>query len=109
MKKCLPATKSKYFRFLFNSFVSGPLSLLCGVRDGSVGHPFGFCAIFAQVADLFDFFVCKMLNSHEGITRSASPNELVQFHLNRSTVPILRILDQENHEERNDGGPGIDD
>ena len=29
--------------------------------------------------------------------------------MNRSGIPVLRVLDQKNHEECDDGGPRIDD
>ena len=34
-------------------------------------------------------------------------DQLVKFQLHRGTVPILSVLDQEYHEERDDGRAGI--
>ena len=34
-------------------------------------------------------------------------DQLVKFQLHRRTVPILSVLDQEHHEERDDGRAGI--
>src|SRR5918994_2928823 len=34
-------------------------------------------------------------------------DQLVKFQLHRHTVPILSVLDQEHHEERDDGRAGI--
>jgi hypothetical protein len=34
-------------------------------------------------------------------------DQLVKFQLHRGTVPILSVLDQEHHEERDDGRAGI--
>jgi hypothetical protein len=35
--------------------------------------------------------------------------QFVKFRLNRCSVPILRVLNQEDHQERHDGCSGIDD
>jgi len=35
--------------------------------------------------------------------------ELVELDLNRGTVSVLRVLDQEDHEERHDRGRRVDD
>lgn len=34
---------------------------------------------------------------------------LVELGLNGSPIPVLRVLDQEHHKERNDGRAGVDD
>ena len=33
----------------------------------------------------------------------------VEFHLDRGAVAVLRVLDQENHQEGDDGRAGVDD
>lgn len=35
-------------------------------------------------------------------------NQLIQFYLDRFGVPVLRILNQEDHEKRHDRGASID-
>jgi hypothetical protein len=35
------------------------------------------------------------------------PNQFVKLQLHGSTVPVLGVLDEEHHEERNDGRAGI--
>src|SRR4029453_2486078 len=41
---------------------------------------------------------------HPGPRALDRPNELVQLQLNRASVPVLRVLDQEHHQEGDDGG-----
>jgi hypothetical protein len=37
------------------------------------------------------------------------PDQFVQFQLHRGAVPVLGILDEEHHQERDNGGAGVDD
>ena len=37
------------------------------------------------------------------------PDELVELQLERRRVAVLRALDEEDHQERDDGGAGVDD
>ena len=50
-----------------------------------------------------------MLDTNKRILRVADPNEIVQLHLDGGAVAILRVLDQEHDQERDDGCAGIDD
>lgn len=50
-----------------------------------------------------------MFYTDEGIVSGANADEFVQLHLDGCGVSILRILNEENHEERDNGGAGIDD
>ena len=39
---------------------------------------------------------------------SARPDQLVELDLHRSGVPVLRALNKENHQERDDRRSGVD-
>ena len=57
---------------------------------------------------LFQFLLGKFLKPNEGIFRFADTNKLVQLNLDGGRISILRILDKEHHQERNDGRAGVD-
>jgi len=50
-----------------------------------------------------------VLDTDKGILRRSRADQFVKFDLNRSAVPVLRILNQEHHEKGNDGRAGVDD
>jgi len=52
-----------------------------------------------QVFDANELFPCLVDRAQE----------FVELRLHRRAVPILAVLDQEHHQEGDDGGPGIDD
>jgi hypothetical protein len=54
--------------------------------------------------------VVEILEGNDGVVRAPyRTNDLVQLDVDRIGVPVLRVLDQEHHQERNDRGAGIDD
>ena len=57
---------------------------------------------------VFQLFVRQVLQSHKRIVRLADANEFVQLHLDRGGVTVLRILDQEHHQKRDDGRTCVD-
>jgi hypothetical protein len=61
---------------------------------------------FANLADLVEG---EVFDSNESVLSSAGPNELIEFGLDRGAIPVLRVLDQKDHQERDNGGSGIDD
>ena len=66
----------------------------------------------ARASKLFfkplQLFVGKILEVDEFIARVFDrPDELVQFQMNCFGVPVLRILNQEYHQERDNGRAGI--
>lgn len=69
----------------------------------------GFGSLLAFGSDVLQFVVSKMFNSDERVVSDAHPDQLVEPDLDRRTVPVLRVLDQEDHQEGNDRRPGIDD
>ena len=59
-------------------------------------------ACFALVAQLFNLFLGQMLDADEHVLERADTDQLVELHLNRGIVAVLRVLDQENHQKRDD-------
>jgi len=39
----------------------------------------------------------------------AHADELIELHLDRGAIPVLRVLNQEDHKEGHDRGAGVDD
>jgi len=50
-----------------------------------------------------------MFDSHKGVLSRANADEFVKLDLNGGAVAVLRILNQEDHQEGYDGGARIDD
>src|SRR3979409_1349548 len=50
-----------------------------------------------------------MFEPHKRIVGFANANKFIELHLDRSGVTILRILNQENHQKRNDSCSSVDD
>ena len=51
----------------------------------------------------------QLLDTDISVLGGTRPNELVEFRLNCGAVPVLGVLDQEHHKERDDGGSRVDD
>src|SRR5450631_3656766 len=49
-----------------------------------------------------------MFDPDKRIVRRAYSNEFVEFYLNGRAIAVLRILDQEDHQERDDRSAGVD-
>jgi hypothetical protein len=75
---------------------------------GFPGFEDGFCAPLVPALYVFQLFVRQVLQPHKRIVRFADADEFVQLHLNRGGVTVLRILDQEHHQKRDDGRAGVD-
>src|SRR4051812_27886929 len=61
-------------------------------------------------ADRVELLVFQFLEIEERIVSAfGEADELVELHLDRFRVAVLRALDQEHHEESDDGGAGVDD
>ncbi|CUS37480.1 hypothetical protein COMA2_30295 [Candidatus Nitrospira nitrificans] len=66
--------------------------------------------LLIQRLDVVQVLLGEFLKIQHGIVRaSGRTDDLVQFELNRRAVTILGVLDQEDHQERHNGGAGIDD
>src|SRR3954468_8732958 len=65
-------------------------------------------AVRLQVA--IQELIVDLLEVEERIVRAArGADQLVELDLDRRGVPVLRVLDQEHHQEGDDRGRGIDD
>lgn len=93
--------------------VSGLLRSFTGLPAGSfnrvLARLFGGGPALAPFADIFEFFVREVLDADKRILRRAYPDKFIQLDLDGRAVPILRILDKKDHQERDDRGPRIDD
>jgi len=76
---------------------------------GLVSSRFSFGAPFTFIAQFIKFFVREMLNPDKCILSGADSHEFIELDLDSGAIAILRVLNQENHEKGNNGGPGIDD
>lgn len=60
--------------------------------------------------ELLKHFVIEILEVHEPcLGTSRRSEQFVELQLERLLVPVLRVLNNEDHEERHDRGPGVDD
>ena len=66
-------------------------------------------ARLAFIPYLCQLFVGEMFNSNKRIVHGTYTDQFIELDLDRSTVSILRILDQEDHQERDDSRPRVDD
>ena len=65
---------------------------------------------FVALLQFVQFFVRKLLDIDEIIIRRMmGADKFVQLQVQGFGVSVLRVLDQENYEEGNDGGAGIND
>jgi hypothetical protein len=90
--------------------------LVCGMLCVSICPFYGlfssrFCfgARFTFIAQFIEFLVREMLNSDKCILSGADSHEFIELDLDSGAIAILRVLNQENHEKGDNGGPGIDD
>jgi hypothetical protein len=92
--------------------IGGPLgrsaSLPVGFVDLGFAAPVRVGPPFAFGTDFFDFLVGQVFDSHKGILSRADADQFVELDLNGGAVAVLRILNQEDHQEGHDGGACID-
>src|SRR6185369_7027633 len=61
-------------------------------------------------AKLFQPLVLHLLQVQQRVVRALGrANELIELHLDGFGIPVLRVLDQEHHEKRDDRRTGVDD
>lgn len=89
------------FRRRARLIVRGDYRLVAGSRGGR-----SFAALDAK---LFDLGLREMFDAHKGILRGAGSNEFVELRLNGRAIAILSVLDQKDHQERDDRRSRIDD
>ena len=82
--------------------------LVFRIFAGFSGFEDGFRPPLVFALYVFQLFVRQVLQSHKRIVRLADANEFVQLHLDRGGVTVLRILDQEHHQKRDDGRTCVD-
>ncbi len=59
---------------------------------------------------LVQLLVRHILQIHQARARAFhATDQFIQLQVDRLHVAVLRVLDQEHHEKRNDGGSGVDD
>ena len=63
----------------------------------------------ARCTYLVNLFLGKRFYPDQGVPRGADPDELIKFCLNSRAIPVLGILNDEDHKKRDDAGPGVDD
>lgn len=64
--------------------------------------------MLAPRSDIVELLIGQMLYPDERIASCTYADQLVQFGLNGSAGPVLRVLDQKHHQKGHDGGAGID-
>src|SRR5262245_3896864 len=71
---------------------------------------FGPGSDFLEVGDLFtELFVAKVFGDGDAVARTLGSNEkLIELGVNRLAVAVLGVLDEEDHEECDDGGGSVD-
>jgi hypothetical protein len=67
------------------------------------------CKICTAATILVNFFVCQVLDANEAIVRMRRSNYLVKLGLQGGAISVLSILDDEDHQKRNNGRAGVDD
>ena len=84
------------------------------LRFGSPNVRVAFLRLGVQPLEFFleflQLFVGKIFKIDKFITRTfKGPDQLVELQLNGFPVPVLGVLDQENHQEGDDGRACVDD
>ena len=96
-------------RGLADRAIGGLPRLLAGTLNRLFAGFFSFGAPLALVADFLKLVIGEMFDPDKGIMRRADANEFVQLDLNGGAIAVLRILDQEHHQEGDDGRARVDD
>ena len=94
---------------LFSDFILSSdleqLALFFGLVLVAVGAHLGVFLV-----DGIELCVAQLLNIHHLVLRFVDRvYQLVEFQVDSACVTILRVLDDEDHEERDDGRAGVDD
>ena len=63
----------------------------------------------AALAKLSELLLTQLLDANVVVLGGAHSDQLIELGLDRRPVSVLRVLDQEHHEEGHDGGAGVDD
>jgi hypothetical protein len=65
-------------------------------------------AVFYHFTQAFDLGISQMLYTNKEILSRAHPDQFIQLHLYRGVIPVLRVLDQKDHQESHNGRARID-
>ncbi len=68
------------------------VSVTCSGRLRSIPHgslASGFCALLTLDAQLVDFLFGQMFDPDENVLRRAGTDDLIELHLDGSTIPVL--------------------
>jgi hypothetical protein len=69
----------------------------------------GFCQVQIVQPDFLQVAVLQLLHVEERVVRTLhGADQLVQLEVHRFRIPVLRVLDEEHHQKRDDRGPGVD-
>jgi hypothetical protein len=52
--------------------------------------------------------LCKRLDANQGMSRGANSDQFIELRLNGGSISVLRVLNDEDHEERNDRRACVD-
>ena len=89
--------------------IGGEFRLLSCSLNGFFACLLRFGSALAFGPYFLEFIVGEMLDTNEGILGGADTDQFVKLHLDGGAVPVLRVLDQKNHEEGDDGRTRVDD
>src|SRR3954449_1574245 len=99
--RTLPRSSKRASRFLVSTARDQPL-------DRSAPRLLVPGNFLQHLAKLLQLDLGQMLDPDELVASMADrPDQLVELALDRGSVAVLRILDQEHHQESDDGGPGV--
>ena len=91
-----------------SAFGNRPLGFLAGILPCSAAScSFAACSHLLRNSSTSVSVRCSM--PMKVIMRLADPDQLVELRLHCRAVAVLRVLDQEHHQEGDDGGAGVDD
>ena len=69
-----------------------------------------FSELFEFLFELVQFVIGKFFQVDQFVSGGTQgPNQFIELEMDGLRVAILGVLDQENHQEGDDGRPGIDD
>src|SRR5262245_44216151 len=57
---------------------------------------------------LLDLLVCQVLDSDESVVSMRAANQFIQLSLQCTSIPVLSVLNDKNHQKCHDSGSSID-
>src|SRR6185369_917239 len=72
-------------------------------------YAFAFSESLELLQQTIELFIGESIEIHKPGTRTLNrPQQLVQLDVERLGIPDLRVLQQKDHQERDDRGTGVD-